>query len=291
MDKLLVVGASGLIGSTALQLGKVQFDAYGTYNKNVAGGTLHLDVTERPKVFETIRSVKPDFVIDAHGVHLDYCETHQEEAWRLNVEGSRNVAEASREIGAKYLFLSSEYVFDGEKRAYKESDAPRPINYYGKTKWAAESTLKVLDIDHIIVRTSGVYGTASSTGMVSFVPWVIGNLKKGENTNIISDKYISPTFVDDLCGMIFDLYKNDAAGIFHVVGKDCITRYKFAKLISKEFGLNPRLIKPIKASELKLVAERPRKVRMRTEKLIGITHKQTLGVGEGLKLIHERLGA
>ncbi len=287
VERLLVIGASGLLGSKILERGSNKYEVYGTYSKNAGGGLTQLDVTDRKKVFELVDSIKPNLVIDSHGLNnVDYAELHHEEMWATNVEGSKNVAEASQGIGAKYAFISSDYVFSGNKSLYTEKDAPDPVNYLGKGKWALESILDILDIDYIVARTSGLYGIGSSTGKKSFIQFIKENLQKGVKTDVISDQYSSPTLVDDVADSLFALSELNQKGIFNIVGSDCITKYDFAKYICNEFNLDSRLISPCNTASLSQAAKRPKMVKMSTDKLKKITLKVPVGVKEGLHIIN-----
>ncbi len=286
MDKLLVIGASGLLGSKVLELGKHKYTTYGTYNTNKKDGLIKINVIDKKKVFSLINRIKPTIIFDTHTINnVDYCETHKEEAWDINVEGSKNVAKASKSIGAKYVFISSDYIFSGKKRIYTENDKPDPLNYLGRTKWAVESLIEILDIDSIVARTSGLYGAQSSTGKKSFIQWVIESLKNKERINVVSDQNLSFTLVDDLVNSLFSLIESGQKGTFNIVGKDCISKYEFAMQISKEFNLNSSLISKYTTSKLSQVAKRPKKVRLSTKKLMRVIHKTPAGVDEGIRKI------
>jgi len=285
--KLLVIGASGLLGSKIFELGEGRYETYGTYVKNERPGLVQLDVNDRKAVFRLIEDIKPNIIIDAHGINnVDYGELHRDEVWQVNVEGSKNVAEASQKVGAKYIFISSDYVYSGKKSIYTEKDKPDPLNYIGKAKWAFEELLNVFEIDYIVARTSGLYGMNSSTGKKSFVQFLIENLRNNIKTEVISDQYSSPTLVDDLARSLLTLGELNQRGIFNIVGKDCITKYEFAKYICKEFDLDDSLIVPCSTSSLSQIAKRPEKVKLSTRKLKKILHKVPVGVEEGLKMIH-----
>lgn len=161
MERLLVIGCSGLLGSRLTEAAKDGYEVYGTYNLHgiTAENAFRLDVTNRESTFKLINRLKPDCVVDTHALNnLDYCETHIEEAWRVNVDGTRNVAEACKNFGSKYIFLSTDDVFDGKKLRYTEKDKPHPLNYYARTKLASEYMLAALDINCLIARTSVLYG-------------------------------------------------------------------------------------------------------------------------------------
>ena len=288
MKKLLVIGASGLLGSKAIELGKERYETHGTYAKNEREGLYKLDVSDKAAVFSLIEKIRPDIVMDTHGLNnVDYGESHQEEVWKVNVEGSKTVAEASQMVGAKYIFISSDYVFSGTKSIYTEKDKPDPVNYVGRAKWAVESLLEVLGINYIAARTSGLYGKSSSTGKKSFVQFVVENVQKGAKIDVINDQYSSPTLVDDIVQSLFALTETNATGVFNVVGRDCITKYDFARAICKEFKLDESLIIPCATANILQAAKRPVKVKMSTRKIKQLIKQTPVGVKKGLKIIRK----
>ena len=290
MQKVLVVGASGLVGSILMQIGINKYEMFGTFNKNVirANNYVKLNVADRRKVFEIIKDVKPELVVDTHSVtNVDYCELHPEEAWSINVVGTKNVAEACKISGAKYTFISSDYVFDGKKSRYAEKDKPHPINYYGKTKLAAEMILKALDINALTVRTAVIYGNAKGN-KTSFVSWIVERLKNNQVTKVVIDQYNNPTLADSLAEIILSLFEIDADGLFHVTGNECISRHDFAIKVAEAFGLDTGLIMPITTSELNQIARRPEKLNMETHKVERVTHIKMKSINEGLNILKER---
>ena len=290
MDKLLVIGATGLLGYKAMELGSRSYEVYGTYNKNARNRLIHLDATNKKEITDVLNEITPDVVLDTHAItNLEYCEANPDIAWSINVEGSRNIAEASKGIGARYMFMSTDFVFDGRKDIYTEQDRTNPLNCYGRTKLAAEELIMQLDMDSTIVRTASIYGAVSSTGKKSFVQWVIESLQKGERIKVISDLFNSPTFNEDLTEIIFKLHETGSDGIFHVVGKDNISKYDFAVQISKEFGLDSGLIEPIKSSELASTLVRPNRVKLSTEKVERVTGMTPVGVKAALSTLHKEI--
>jgi len=291
MERLLVIGASGLLGNRAIDLGKIKYQTFGTYYTHTMKGDnlFQLDVTKRQDVFKLLEKIKPNFVLDTHALHnVDYCETHPEEAWSINVDGTRNVAEASKRVGAKYAFISTDYVFDGKKLGYTEKDKPNPLSYYAKTKLAAEMILEALDINYIAARTAVLYGKGGM-GKMPFVLWLVDKLRKNETVNIVTDQHNNPTLVDNIVEILFRLFELDAEGLFHVTGKDCLNRYDFSRNIAKTFGLNSKLINPITSPQLNQIARRPDKVNMSTNKVERITGIKTLTIKDGLNILKRQL--
>jgi len=270
--KLLVVGGSGLLGFKVAELAAGEFETFATYNFRLT--KLHgcrffkLDKTDRSDTLTLMNKLKPDFVIDTAALHdVNYCETHRDEAWKVNVEGTKNVAEACREVGAKMIFISTDYVFDGKKGFYTEEDTPNPLHYYAKTKLEGERVVKEAGIDYAIARPSVIYGwspselaglQSSSGKSVNFVVWVVNKLKKKEETNIVTDQYSSPTLADNLAEVLLVLSKSGKQGVYHTAGKTCIDRFSFAKKIAEIFKLDDSLIKPVTSDLFRQVAERPK---------------------------------
>jgi len=290
MSRILVIGAGGLLGSTLMSLGKDEM--FGTYNtRPIEGSNLfQLDATKRQNAFKLVEKIKPDLVIDTHSItNVDYCETHPEEAWSVNVEGTKNIAEACKTFGAKMIFISTDYVFDGKKTTgYTEKDKPKPLNYYAKTKLIGEKILEALDVDYIIARTAVLYGHGG-IGKISFPLWVVDKLKKKETINVVIDQYNNPTYVKNLAETLLLLYKKDARGLFHITGPECISRYDFAKLTAKTFGLDESLIKQTRTPEINQVARRPEKLNMSNEKLRRVSKANLVGINEGLQALKEQM--
>jgi len=297
--KLLVIGGSGLLGYKVAKMASNEHETFLTYNYRsiqIEGCTaLKLDKCDRKAVFELLEKIKPDVVIDTAALHnVDYCETHPEEAWKVNVEGTRNVVEACKKVGAKIIFISTDYVFDGTKGYYTEEDTPNPLSHYAKTKLEAEKIIQSLDVNYIIARPSVIYGwnpnevsglKSSSGKSVNFVVWALQKLEKGEEIKAVTNQYSSPTLADNLAEALLVMASSEKQGIYHTAGKDCLNRYEFTLKIAEVFGLDKSLIKPVTSEIFKQVAKRPKKCCLdvsKAEKDFGI---RFLTVEEGLKLM------
>ncbi len=291
MDKILVIGANGLLGSRVIEVGKDKFDFYGTYFSPVMKGNnvSKLDVRNRDKVFKIIQNVRPDCVIHTAALHsVDYCETHPEECWSVNVEGTKNIAEACKLLGAKIVFISTDYVFDGKKLKYTEKDKPNPLSYYAKCKLIAERVIETLDVNYITVRASVLYGR-NGMGKKNFVLWTLEQLKNNKEMTIVTDQHNNPTFADSLSEIILRLYRKGARGLFHATGPDCMSRFVFAKKIADVFGLKKSLIKPITTPQLNQIATRPERVNMIVDKVTRVSGIRPMSLDAGLKMLKKQL--
>jgi dTDP-4-dehydrorhamnose reductase len=254
MIDVLVIGG-GLLGRALALASKKNYVTALTYNINpfeIDGCETHyMDIT---KSVDLIRRLKPNYIVlTAAMTNVDQCEVDHEGAWRANAIGPKNVASAAKEIGSKLIYVSTDYVFDGEQGMYREGDLTMPINYYGESKLAGERFVQEICQNFVIARTSVLYGW--NPARQNFVTWVVDEMRKGNRINIINDQYISPTLSSNLADMILCL--RDQTGIFHASGKERINRYDFSLKIARVFGLDESLANPITLDKLTWKARRP----------------------------------
>lgn len=258
MKKILMIG-SGLLGSKLAGIVVNEFTMLTTYKEHPPTTenykSYYLDIINERDVTVLIKKLNPNYIIHTAALtDVDHCERDKRLAWNINVEGTKHIAEASKETGAKLIYISTDYVFDGEKGMYKENDPTNPIDYYGKTKLQGEKVVNGLR-DYIIVRPSVLYGWNPTK--LNFVTWVIQVLKEGNEVRIVKDQFNTPTLADNLAELILTLIEKEECGIFHLSGSERISRFDFALKIAKIFDLNTDLIKPIASDQLNWIAKRP----------------------------------
>jgi dTDP-4-dehydrorhamnose reductase len=265
MKRILICGSNGLLGQRlALMLGgRTDYEVLNTshHRSFVFDDRLfdytQLDLTRKGDVKSLISSFQPDVIMNAAAMtNVDWCEDHREEAWNVNVVGVENLVEAARKVGARIIHISTDYVFDGKMGNYNEEDQPNPVNYYGKTKLAGENAIRIADIDHAILRTIVVYGNGINVKK-NFALWVIESLKAGRHIRCVTDQVGNPTHVSDLAFAMIQIAELGKSGIFHVCGKDTVSRYEFAVKISEIFGFEGGMIEPILTREFVQRAVRP----------------------------------
>lgn len=282
--KIMVIGGTGLVGNALLRTWLAQGAevSAATYHCHASGGFLQLDMQDRDRVTALLESHRPAVVaVPAANPFVDYCELHPEETRRVNVDGTLNVARACRELGARMIFYSSDYVFDGVKGTYTEEDDPCPINEYGRQKAEAERGVLACDPRNLVIRTSGAYGWQWEPK--NFVLQVRKNLSEGKPMRVADGVRYNPTYVENLAEITAQLVKAGAGGIFHVVGADEIVRAEFARRAARAFGLDASLIQSVPAGEYEAPAPRPKESSLRTAKVRGVVSAQPIGVDEGLK--------
>jgi len=281
---ILVVGGTGLVGNALVRAWTVQGAAVAaaTYHCHASGSFLQLDMQDMGQVRALLKAHRPAVVaVPAANPFVDYCELHPEETRKVNVDGTLNIARACREIGARMIFYSSDYVFDGVKGSYTEEDAPSPINEYGRQKAAAERGVLAADPRNLVLRTSGAYGWQWEPK--NFVLQVRANLSVGKAMRVADVRY-NPTYVENLAEITTGLVDAGAGGIFHTVGAEEIARDEFARRVALAFGLDASLIQTVPAAESKSPTPRPKQSSLLTAKVRRLLPSSPpVGVEEGLR--------
>ena len=288
VDRLIITGSSGLLGHKIVELAKDDYTVTPLHKtKPLHSNSLELDITDASEVLNLFQKLKPDAVIHtASETNVDRCETEKEHAWKTNVEGTRNIAIASSQVGAKLLYISTDYVFDGKKGNYKEQVKPNPINYYGITKLEGEKQAIQHCKNYAILRTSVLYGW--HPWKQNFVTWTIKQLKQNKEITVVEDHYNTPTLADNLAEMTIKAIKKNLQGLYHASGTERISRCEFAEQIAKTFRLNGNLIKPIKMSQLTAwIAKRPEDSSLNTDKIQKQLKTKPLNVTDGLNRMKE----
>lgn len=288
MERLLITGASGLLGSKIVELTGENYDVIPLHNtKPLHLNSSKLDITNRKEVFNLFNTIRPDVVIHtAAETNVDRCETQKELAWKINVDGTRNVAEACSEANAKMVYISTDYVFNGETGLYVEEDTPNPINHYGVTKLEGENQVKKLCKNYVILRTSVLYGWHS--WKQNFVIWVMNSLKQKKEISIVEDHFNTPTLADNLAEITIEAVQKNLRGLYHASGSQRISRYEFAQQITKAFNLNQGLIKHTKMNQITAwTAKRPKDSSLNINKIKELLKTKLLNIGEGLKKMKE----
>jgi dTDP-4-dehydrorhamnose reductase len=266
-SKVLVTGGNGLLGTKTIELllasGREPVSAsLESRCLNPFLGAFpyfQLDITDPAAVDELIAGIDPDAVMHtAAFTAVDACETQRDLSWRVNVDGTANVASACQKSRIRVAHVSTEYVFDGENGPYTEEDIPHPISQYGFTKLESEKALRERCSDWVIGRTTVLFGDAPNV-RPSFVAWLVDKLGKGETVQVVDDQIGSPTLADNLAEMLLALLDSGRQGVYNTVGDSVIDRHSFAVMAAELFGLDPSPIRRIKTPALNQPAPRPLK--------------------------------
>jgi dTDP-4-dehydrorhamnose reductase len=251
--KIAIIGSSGQLGT----------DLCKTLDNEEVIPLTHTDIeiTDSASVRTTFTKHKPDIIINtAAYVRVDDCEDNRDKAFNVNALGARNVAVAAQELGAKLVHMSTDYVFGGRKGQnipYIEFDTQHPINVYGQSKLAGEDFIRHLNTRYFIVRGSGLFGVAGSSGKGgNFVETMLRLGKERDEIRVVNDQVFSPTYTKDLASKIAQLIKTDYYGIFHITNSGSCSWYEFTREIIKLAGLSATVI-PIASDQYPQKARRP----------------------------------
>jgi dTDP-4-dehydrorhamnose reductase len=258
--KILVIGGSGVIGFKLVEyFNKIQKNVEYTYHTNkpkFSKGNC-LDITQKKPTIELITKVNPDIIIHTVALtNVDLCETDKELANLINVKGTENILEGCKITNSKIVYISTSFVFNGEKKEYFEDDITSPATYYGITKLKAEQLVVKSGLSYLILRTDQPYCCIESWQHTNSVLRVIDTLKSEKVLKEITDWYNTPTYVPDFVSVTKKLIDKNITGIFHVVGPDFVNRYDMSLKVAKVFGLNKNMIESITSGTLNLAAKR-----------------------------------
>lgn len=246
MTKLLITGGSGFVGQNLAEFFARRCPVVTTYLNSHAAHASHaqsiqLDVRDSEATLDAFERVAPDAVIHAAGnKNVRFCEDHPDEAYRVNAEGTRNVARACRRVGAKLLYLSTDLVFGGVDGNYKETDDPRPASVYGKTKLEGERlALEELGDEAAVCRSGGIYGRRSP-----LLSWLAAELCAGRVVDCFVDVFNTPTYAENLAEMFEAVIAKRLKGVFHTAGRERVSRFDFFRSYALAFGLDLNLLAP-----------------------------------------------
>lgn len=283
-DKILVIGGTGLVGNALVR-------AWTARGAEVVAATFHchetphfrqLDMQDEGVVRAVLEDLRPSVVaVPAANPNVDYCEQHPEETRGVNVRGTLNVLRACRDSGARMIFFSSDYVFDGEKgEPYTEDDVTNPVNEYGRQKAQVEEAVMRAG-GHLVVRTSGAYGWQWEPK--NFALQIRSKLSAGQTIKVADGIRYNPTYVENLAELVCALADKKLSGIFHAVGGTRIKRVDFARQVARAFGLNEGLIAGVPAGDFKAPARRPKESSLSTDKVRAAAGVKVWSVDESLQ--------
>jgi dTDP-4-dehydrorhamnose reductase len=248
MKKVLIVGALGMLGRDLLKVFAKGYEVIGVDKEEI-------DITRQGATIKIIKEIVPTVVINAAGyTDVDGCEKKMRKAFAVNGEGARNLAKGCRDNGAKLVYISTDYIFDGEKKTpYRESDTPNPLNIYGESKLMGERYVEDLLDNYLIVRTQWLYGRHGR----NFVETILALARERDKIEVVHDQKGAPTYTVDLSKAIAALIRKDLKGTFHVSNRGACSWYDFALESVRLAGVGGVEIVPVSSTDLNRPAKRP----------------------------------
>jgi dTDP-4-dehydrorhamnose reductase len=290
--KVLITGANGFLGHYLTELllkkgyeviatgkgsSRLFFPGYSCLSYE------EMDFTDINAVHKVFARHQPDTIVHAGAMSKpDECELNRAAAFLVNVSGTEKLLNAAADHQSHFIFVSTDFVFDGNKGMYTESDIPSPVNYYGYTKLQAEDAVRKYPGNWSIARTVLVYGRPVA-GRDNIITRVKQKLERGEEYAVVNDQVRTPTFVKDLANGITLMIEKNADGIFHISGKDILTPFEMAVRTAGLLGLDTALLCKVTAADFTEPARRPLKTGFVIDKAVRELGFQPLSFEEGLK--------
>ena len=288
VGRLLITGVSGLLGVTLAWLAArnsvpggsssvpaTGFDVVGVMRGERAVAdpvkapfaTVLADLTQPGQVDRVLDQVQPDIIIHCAALtDVDLCETHPEEAYRANTLLPGQLARATAGRGIRLVHISTDSVFDGERGNYSETDLPRPINTYARTKLDGERAVAEANPDALIVRVN-FYGW-SWLGRRSLSEYFFNNLSAGQPVNGFDDLIFCPLLVNDMAGLLLRMLAARLTGLYHLASPECLSKFAFARLLAREFGFDEALVAPASYTSAGLRAPRSKRLTLCCDRLV-----------------------
>jgi len=295
--RILVTGSNGLLGQklTTLLSDDPMVYLIATARENsvlpILKGEFHiLDISNSDQVNEIVSLVRPDVIINTAAMtQVDLCEQERDACWKANVGAVANLISVCQQNDIHLVHISTDFIFDGSHELMDESAPPNPLNYYGKSKLAAESLILESKISWCILRTVLVYGITGDMGRSNIVLWVKKNLEQGKTIRVVNDQWRTPTLAEDLASGCALAAKKKAKGIFNISGKDYLSVYEIALRTANFFNLDTSLMQETDSSKFTQPAPRPLKTGFVIEKARRELGYEPHSFEDGLRIISSQL--
>ena len=258
--RFLVTGSTGLVGYQVVKdlIKDDNHRVYSCYNNLISkdGISIKLNLTNQDDIENCFKKIQPDVVIHLAAItDVDLCERQQDLAMKINAIATETLVKESSKQNSFFIYMSTDYIFDGKQGMKKENDVPNPLGFYGQSKLMGELSLNKFASSYSIVRISSPFGHHPIKK--SFPSWVIENLKQKNKIPILTDQITSPTYVPNLSKMLIEIAERQITGKIHLAGSTRISRYNFANIIAEKLNLDNSLLIPTKLEDMNWHASRP----------------------------------
>lgn len=294
-ETILITGVHGLVGQYLLQLTELtNCNVIATsrgacrvnqlLNEKIA--YVDLDIKDEHRINEVISYFKPSVVIHlAAAAQPDWCEENQADCWEINVKATEYLVKATEQVNGFFIYVSTDFVFDGNGGPYYEEDLPNPVNFYGKSKLAGEEIVKSISKAWAIVRTVLVYGNTIDGTRSNILTWAKNALVENRPIKVVGDQIRTPTYAGDLADGILKVAIQKACGIWHISGKDTVSPFDIAIKVANYLSLDVDLITKVDASIFTQPAIRPLKTGFAIQKAINELGYNPISIEEGMEKV------
>lgn len=290
--RVLITGGTGLLGKALIENRSSNDEIVATYlgDYTIEGYEgvkfLQLDIRNLEGCTRVFRDFKPEVVIHTASIGSpDYAEKNRQETKDVNIGGTQTILSICEQFDTKFLYISSNGIYDGENAPYGEESKAEPINYYGEVKLQAETVTKQAKIKQAIVRPILMYGWNHPFERLNIVTQAILKLQKGERMHAYDDVYANPLFNYSCAMAIWEIVKKEKYDVYNIAGADRISIYQLLKKVAEIFDLDGDLIKPVKQGFFNELVKRPRDTSFKTKKMEKELGINPLSLDKGLRLM------
>jgi len=283
--RIIVTGGSGMLGHCLVESARHRHEVWGSYRTHpvdIRGCSMFaLDVTDETQVKTQFSVIRPEIVIHTAGLtDVDECERSPDKARGINSKGTETAAKIAGQLGALFVYISSDYVFDGAKGNYSENDTPRPVNHYGRSKLRGEESARQACSKLLILRTT-MFGLKipPQTGMME---GLVAALRGGKPMTRFVDQYFTPLYTQQLSDLIVRFAELGITGLFHLGAVEKVSRFEFAQQVAEIFASVGSEIRPVPFRQIDSLATRPRDTSLSSRMLVERTGIELPGVHAGL---------
>lgn len=298
--KILVTGSNGLLGQKLLYALKenasVDLHATGRGPNRLRDQTGYRywesDLSDRQQCVETIRAISPDCIIHTAAMtDVDACERDPDVCHKNNVDSVRFLVDACTGLNTHFIYLSTDFVFDGQSGPYRETDAVGPLSVYARSKWEAEQLVMQSGLPWTIIRTMIIYGVTDDRQRSNIVLWTKKSLEAGQSIRVISDQFRGPTLAEDLASACIHAALKKKTGLFHVSGREVMSILDIAYAVADHFKLDKSFITPVTTAELGQPALRPLNTGFIIDKAEHELDFHPHTLAEGIEIVAKQLSA
>ena len=288
--KVLVTGSAGLVGRQVVKDLSNSHQVFSCYNESKPeyGDSVKMDLKNHEMISSVLTEKKPEIVIHLGAMTgVDLCEKERTSASEINTKATEIIAKECSKLNSFLVYVSTDYVFDGNLGMYKEDNVTNPLGFYGESKLEGEKVVQNFSTNWCIARTSTPFGLHPTKK--SFPMWVIENLQKQKQIDILIDQFTSPTYIPNLSRMLIEISERRITGVIHAAGASKISRYQMAGMISDKLNLDGTLLKQISINKMKWVARRPKDSSLDVSRASSILNEKPQKIDQSLNLFIDEM--
>ena len=292
--KVLITGGTGLLGKSLIDSKKKEVEIIATYfgnytiDDNDQVKYAKIDVRDEGGCTNLFQNHRPDITIHTAGIGSpDFAETNKEIVWDININGTQNILNICKRFDSRFIYISSNGIYDGRNAPYAENDIAEPVNHYGLIKLKGEEITKKTHISHTIIRPILMYGWHHTFERANIVTQAISKLRNKDVIHAYDDVFTNPLLNSSCAKAIWTVIDKNIPGIFNIAGADRVSVYELLIKVAETFNLSKNLIIPVQQGYFNELAKRPKDTSFKTDKMEKVLGIKPLALYDGLAIMKE----